>query len=85
MNMYILKTSDRQHKQLGTSTGDIQNDVNGSFWITGWSQQTQEDVYVGESYYLSNANGENFSSVEVKEIVGAEISGIRFKRNNLGL
>lgn len=80
--MYILKTSDGQHQQLGTSTGNLQNDVNGSFWITGWSQQTQQAVFVGGSYFLSNASGDNFSSVEVKEIGGAGMGGIRFKRNN---
>lgn len=80
--MYILKTSDGQHTQIGTSGGNRQNDDGGSFWITGWSQATQQEVSVNASYLLSDMNGSNFRSVVVKEVGGLGMGGIKFKLNN---
>lgn len=80
--MYILKTSDGQHAQLGTSNGNRQNEADGSFWITGWTGVTQNDVAVGGSYFLSDNQGENFSSVGVVEIGGIAMGGIRFNLNS---
>jgi hypothetical protein len=79
--MYILKTSDGQHTQIGTSTGNRQNEADGTFWITGWTQAVQGAVDAGGSYYLSDANGGNFMPVEVVQIGGAGMGGIRFSLN----
>lgn len=79
--MYILKTSDGQHTEIGKSAGNRQNETDGTFWITGWAQPTQKAVDVGGSYYLSDANGENFMAVEVKEKGGEGMGGIKFKLN----
>jgi len=80
--MYILKTSDGQHTQIGTSIGNRQDEDDGTFWVTGWSQATRDAVDVGGSYLLSDANGNNFSSVEVRQKGGAGMGGIRFKLNS---
>lgn len=79
--MYILKTSDGQHTQIGTTLGNLQNEDDETFWITGWDRNTQREVAVNGSYFLSDANGTNFKSVVVKEVGGAGQGGIRFKLN----
>ncbi|MFA0813067.1 hypothetical protein [Microbulbifer epialgicus] len=79
--MYILNTSDGQHTQIGTSNGNRQDENDGTFWITGWSDATRAAVAVGGSYLLSDEHGGNFRSVAVVEIGGAGTGGIRFELN----
>ncbi|VFQ45351.1 hypothetical protein [Desulfoluna butyratoxydans] len=79
--MYVLKSSDGQHTQLGTSAGNRQENSDGSFWITGWGPVTQGRVGVGASYFLSDADGSNFMSVRVTQIGGAGMGGICFDYN----
>jgi len=79
--MYTLKTSDGHHTELGTSVGNLQNNPDRSFWVIGWGSVTQGRVGVGGSYFLSDANGNNFMSVRVTEIGGAGMGGICFELN----
>lgn len=75
---YILKDS-RTHKPVGQpSHGNRQDEPDGSFWITGWSQQTQADVVVGAYYTLQFPDGHS-NSVELLEIGGPGMGGLRFE------
>ncbi|TYT68534.1 hypothetical protein [Microcystis aeruginosa] len=76
--MYTLKESDGSHEVLGRSTGNRQNEADGSFWITGWSQQTQSSVSKGGFYTLIFPDTHS-NSVEALQIGGAGMGGIRFK------
>ncbi len=73
---YTLKESDGSHTVIGTSNGNRQ-DQGDSFWITGWSPQTQQAVSKGAYYTLVFPDG-HANAVEVLEIGGAGMGGIRF-------
>jgi hypothetical protein len=75
---YTLKESDGTHTVIGISNGNRQDQPDGSFWITGWSQNTQRAVQAGSFYTLVFPDGHS-NSVEVLQIGGAGIGGIQFK------
>ncbi|MBE5229443.1 MAG: hypothetical protein IM550_04770 [Microcystis sp. M54BS1] len=76
--MYILYSSDGSHTVLGKSTGNRQNEDDGSFWITGWSDKTRESVSIGGFYTLKFPD-QHSNSVEVLQIGGGGMGGIRFE------
>ena len=75
---YTLKESDGTHSVIGTSNGNRQDEPDGSFWITGWSQNVQQAVHVDGFYTLVFPDGHT-NSVEVVEIGGLGMGGIRFE------
>lgn len=74
---YTLKRSDGSHTVIGMSNGNRQDEPDNSFWITGWSVNTQAAVAVGGFYTLVFPDNHS-NSVEVVEIGGAGMGGIRF-------
>ena len=75
--MYELKISHGQ-VPIGRSTGNRLNEADGSFWIIGWSRSARKTVSNGESYLLSELSGKNFSTVQIEEVGGPFMGGIRF-------
>jgi hypothetical protein len=76
--MYILKEADGTHTELGSSTGNRADELDGTFWITGWSAGTRAAVVEGGFYTLVFADGHS-NSVEVMEVGGAGMGGLRFE------
>ncbi|HEX8393806.1 MAG TPA: hypothetical protein VF665_15805, partial [Longimicrobium sp.] len=58
-----------------------QNQPDGTYWVTGWPAPARAAVQVNNSYLLQAPAAPNFTSVEVKEIGGAGMGGIRFENN----
>jgi len=75
---YILKESDGSHTEIGRSTGNRQDEQDGSFWITGWAPPVQAAVIIGSFYTLVFPDGHS-NSVEVVARGGAGMGGIRFR------
>lgn len=75
---YTLKESDGNHAIIGVSNGNRQNAPNDTFWITGWPQNVQQAVSVGGFYTLVFPDNHS-NSVEVVEIGGLGMGGIRFE------
>lgn len=79
--MYKLKTSDGKHTLLGQSIGNRQDEDDGTYWITGWSDETRRYVAVDGSYLLQLDGRKSFTSVRVTEIGGPGMGGICFENN----
>ena len=77
--MYTLRESNGPHRVVGYANGTRYDQSDGSFWVIGWSANTQLAVSLG-GFYLLEFPHRHTNIVRVVQIGGSgREAGIRFE------